>query len=256
MNEKQVLDLLRKLELNQYESQTYFALAKHGTSTAGQISELAKIPRPRVYDVLEKLENSGFVLIQPGRPVTYKARGMDEVLKILHERKSEELKTHLDEISGIASTISKNLSSISRDAKREQRPQDATWTLKGRNAIYGKLSELVEGAKSHVILSTTPSGLDRKSKFLLPALKKARDRGVRVDVITHTSQARETLKKFGEFTEARHDDSPYRFLVADDEHSVLLLTPEAKNGRDKESELAVWLASREFTNNFKRLVSK
>ncbi|MEM3798771.1 MAG: helix-turn-helix domain-containing protein, partial [Thermoprotei archaeon] len=60
------LELLKKFfGLNQYEARAYVALLKKPMS-AGEISVGAKIPKPRVYDVVRSLEAKGFVKISGG----------------------------------------------------------------------------------------------------------------------------------------------------------------------------------------------
>lgn len=52
--------LKRFFGLNQYEARVYIALLKKHMSL-GEVSSAAKIPKPRVYDVVRSLESKGFV---------------------------------------------------------------------------------------------------------------------------------------------------------------------------------------------------
>ena len=55
------IELLRRFfGLNQYEARVYIALLKRPMGL-GEVSEAAKIPKPRVYDVVRSLESKGFV---------------------------------------------------------------------------------------------------------------------------------------------------------------------------------------------------
>jgi len=55
------IELLRRFfGLNQYEARVYIALLRRPMGL-GEVSEAAKIPKPRVYDVVRSLESKGFV---------------------------------------------------------------------------------------------------------------------------------------------------------------------------------------------------
>jgi sugar-specific transcriptional regulator TrmB len=66
---QEVLDALKNIGLNLYERKIYLALLAKGVATAGVVSEIAKVPRSRSYDVLESLADKGFVVAQSSKPI-------------------------------------------------------------------------------------------------------------------------------------------------------------------------------------------
>ena len=56
--------LRRFFNLNLYEVKIWTALLSRGVSTAGELSDIANVPRSRSYDVLESLEKKGFVIMK------------------------------------------------------------------------------------------------------------------------------------------------------------------------------------------------
>src|SRR3989304_2755327 len=76
-----VLDSLKQIGLNLYERRLWVALLSRGTSTAGELSSLAKVPHSRTYDVLESLAEKGFVMIQTTKPLKYMAIAPQEALE-------------------------------------------------------------------------------------------------------------------------------------------------------------------------------
>ncbi|MBS3103087.1 hypothetical protein J4458_06625 [Candidatus Woesearchaeota archaeon] len=56
MLESKSLIKLRELGLNTYESKIWTALLSRGVSTAGELSDIANVPRSRSYDVLDARE--------------------------------------------------------------------------------------------------------------------------------------------------------------------------------------------------------
>ena len=51
-----LVELRRYFDLNLYEVKLWAALLSRGVSTAGELSDIASVPRSRSYDVLESLE--------------------------------------------------------------------------------------------------------------------------------------------------------------------------------------------------------
>ena len=56
---------LKSIGLGSYESQAYASLLRQGALTPMEVARIAKIPGPRVYDILRKLESMGFVIKEP-----------------------------------------------------------------------------------------------------------------------------------------------------------------------------------------------
>ena len=69
----QVFDALKSIGLNLYERRIFVALLAKGVATAAEVSEIAKVPRSRSYDILESLADKGFVMVQPSKPIRYVA---------------------------------------------------------------------------------------------------------------------------------------------------------------------------------------
>ncbi len=68
----ELLNKLKDFGLNSYESKIWVALLSRGVSTAGELSDIANVPRSRSYDVLESLEKKGFVILKLGEKDTRK----------------------------------------------------------------------------------------------------------------------------------------------------------------------------------------
>ena len=85
--------LRRYFNLNLYEVKIWTALLSRGVSTAGELSDIANVPRSRSYDVLEALEKKGFVIMKLGKPIKYIAVPPKEVL----ERVKKNVKTDAEE---------------------------------------------------------------------------------------------------------------------------------------------------------------
>src|SRR3989338_1490488 len=87
--------LRRYFSLNLYEAKIWTALLSRGVSTAGELSDIANVPRSRSYDVLESLEKKGFVIMKPGKPIKYLAVPPKEVLENIKKKIGEDRETRL-----------------------------------------------------------------------------------------------------------------------------------------------------------------
>jgi len=92
--------LRRYFNLNLYEVKIWTALLSRGVSTAGELSDIANVPRSRSYDVLESLEKKGFVVMKLGKPIKYLAVPPKEVLERVKKKIEAKTEEHISEISG------------------------------------------------------------------------------------------------------------------------------------------------------------
>lgn len=73
MEEEKAVEKLKAFGLTEYEAKVYLTLVKFGALNAKEISLKAKIPKNRVYDSTNTLEEKGFVEKTPGTPNKYDA---------------------------------------------------------------------------------------------------------------------------------------------------------------------------------------
>jgi sugar-specific transcriptional regulator TrmB len=99
------LNKLRDFGLNSYESKLWAALLSRGISTAGELSDIANVPRSRTYDVLESLEKKGFIIMKLGKPIKYIAVPPSEVLERVKKKVEEDAQTKADMLDNIKNDI-------------------------------------------------------------------------------------------------------------------------------------------------------
>ncbi len=239
-----VITGLRALGLNEYEAKAYYALASSNTCTAGELATRAQLPRPRVYDVLTSLQNQGFVVVRPGRPVKYSSLPINEAIETLKKQKQTDLQKQFAHFETIVGEMQSKIKSGSLASVFSF--EDNVWTLKGRDAIYSKLAGMLKDAKRHVVVSTTTEGVQRKLKAHGDSLREAKARGVRVHFVTP--------KPAPEITTVAHSSTqaviPTRFVLADDQ-ALLFLTEEKTHPDD---EVGLWLKNPHVSETLKRLV--
>lgn len=225
----ETINHLRRLGLNDYESRAYYALAVHGSQTAGGLSETSGVPRARGYDVLDKLQEKGFVSIQHGRPVRFAALPIVEAVKTLKKQREASLVEELQLIDELGKGLQ---SRIKPSGSTQATPsEEVVWSLKGREAIYSKISSMINESRKNVVISSDDAGLKRKLVVHAKELTKAKGRGVNITLVSpskidseHASIVRSV---------------PTRMVLADDQ--ALLFLSDAK--QRPEDELGLWLKS-------------
>src|SRR3989344_3182567 len=90
MNDSETIKRIKSLGLNTYEVKLWTALLPRGVSTAGELSDIANVPRSRSYDVLESLEKKGFIVMKLGKPIKYLAVPPQEVLDRVKKKVQED----------------------------------------------------------------------------------------------------------------------------------------------------------------------
>ena len=68
-----VVAKLLQLGLTEYEAKAYLALLSTHLSTATQVSEKSGVPRTRIYQVLESLQQEGWIRVYSGVPLLFRA---------------------------------------------------------------------------------------------------------------------------------------------------------------------------------------
>jgi HTH-type transcriptional regulator, sugar sensing transcriptional regulator len=252
--EKKFLTKIKDFGLNSYESKVWVALLSRGVSTAGELSDIANVPRSRSYDVLESLEKKGFVVMKLGKPIKYIAVPPTEVVERVKkkiEQQADEDQNIIDELKG--SKILEELNLLHSQGIETQDPSELTGSVRGRDNIYNHLEYQLKIAKNNILISTTEKGLIRKSKSLLRQIKKASNRDVKITIAAplsnETKKAEEVLSEYVNFKDIKNKNS--RYCVVDETQVTLMLTND--DDVHPNYDLAVWMNSPYFS---KTLLSK
>jgi len=240
----ETLDLLRRVGLNQYESKVYFSLLHEGPTSASEIGGLADIPRPRTYDVLDKLEKKGLIRVQPGRPTRFQATDLKEAFEFLKHKRIEECDNSVQEIDEIKAKLAQKIKGVKPSGTIEA--EDYVWVIKERKNIHAKIENLIHSAKESILIAATDASLSHKLDSFENALRKANKRGVDIKIVSPLKD-NSLAKRASEFAKTVKKDHNHRMMVIDDD-VVLFLTPETN-----EKEIGTWIKSPYIAENFRNL---
>ena len=88
--------------------------------------------------------------------------------------------------------------------------------MRGRGNLYSHLSSLFKSAEKKISIVTTDLGLQRKAESLKNALNRAKERGVKVTIVSKKAKNTSKIQALGKVAQIKYvDDVPARFVVID-----------------------------------------
>lgn len=241
--------LRRYFDLNLYEVKLWTALLSRGVSTAGELSDIADVPRSRSYDVLESLEKKGFVVMKIGKPIKYIAippvEVVDRVKKHMHFEAQEKVK-RLETVKG--SPLLGELESLHTNGIALVDPSEMSGCLRGRNNLYNHLDLLIKEAKSSVNIVTTDKGFARKVEALKSAFEKAKKKGVKIRITAPINgENKKILESLKGIAEVRHNDKINARFVTVDGKDTVFMTLSDKDVHPS-YDMGIWVKTPYFTS--------
>ncbi len=217
--------LRRYFALNLYEVKIWTALLSRGVSTAGELSDIANVPRSRSYDVLESLEKKGFVVMKLGKPIKYIAVPPSEVLERVKKNMNEEAKERVKRLEDLKGTeVIDELNSLHTQGVELVEPSDLSGSLRGRHNLYNHLELTIRNAEESVVLMTTSQGLMRKVEGLKPTFQQLKKRGVKIRIAAPiTKECMAAVRDISDVAEVRHTDSKARFCIVDAKELIFMV---------------------------------
>ena len=221
--------LRRFFSLNLYEVKIWTALLSRGVSTAGELSDIANVPRSRSYDVLESLEKKGFIMMKIGKPIKYIAIPPSEVLERVKRQIKDDSETHIDILNSVKTAgLLDELNLLHTNGIKLVDPSDLTGSLKGRNGIYAHIESLIRNAKESIIIMTTEHGLIRQADSMNFVLEKAKKKGVKIKIAAPiTKENAKAVKSLSKYAEVKNSDGKARFCVVDSKEVIFMLLDDS-----------------------------
>ncbi len=252
LTQKETVMKLKDFGLNSYESKLWAALLSKGAATAGELSDIANVPRSRSYDVLESLEKKGFVILKIGKPIKYVALPPEHVLDNVRKRVVEEAEAQAAMISKLKdSDVFGELASLYTTGIDSVDPSELSGILKGRKNIHNYVEKAIKSASKFVIVCATPTSIVSEKNVLKSSLKKLK-KGVKAMVAVGVGSSNDaSVAELSEYADVRSTPNKARFYVIDGKEMVFMLTDGASVNQSYDS--AVWIRSPFFVEAFSKL---
>ncbi|WP_158205206.1 TrmB family transcriptional regulator [Halomarina oriensis] len=204
------VESLESLGLREYEARCFVALVQLSEGTAKEVSKVASVPRSRVYDSLEKLQNRGLVDIRESNPRKYRGVSVDTAIQTLEN----EFTNHLE-------TAGENLTELQVSPHNGD---NEFWTVSGRENVTERGNELVDRAEREVVVVLPED--DHVVDISLAWIQRALDAGVTTLVDAPTPAVRHRVESevpgAQVFVSTREDGTTLGRTLLVDDHAVLL----------------------------------
>ena len=201
------------------EARVYVTLISHGPLSAKEVSIYSNVPYSKIYTILKKLVDKGWVTRIEGSPTLYSSVSPKEALGKALMTINEELNRDYNELISLLQPIF--------EAKRLAEKPDI-WIIYGMNNVINKLKEVLDKADKEILFAIH-TDMAELNRLLLSAV----ERGLKVKVLVSPEGYNEDLKYIGK-SNLRYRDSLFGGGVIIDEHEAMLIL-----GKGSEM-MAIW----------------
>ena len=235
MEQTRLISRLRDFGLNSYESKLWVALLSKGISTAGELSDVANVPRSRSYDVLESLRKKGFIIAKKGKPLKYCAIPPEEVIKNTKQKVKDRTKKQMESINWLKTKkIFNELENIYNLSSDITQPREFAGSFKGKTNIKNQIQFIIKNTKKSIYISETEKGLISNLDFLtktLPNLERNKvDIKIMANIDKNTFQKQDKIKIKNTKLLNRYylsDGNMMLFMLFDDYNISLLINTKS-----------------------------
>jgi sugar-specific transcriptional regulator TrmB len=216
---------LREMSLNAYEIDAYLVLLEGGQMTAMEISQEAKVPYSKMYEVLNSLKEKGWIKSSESRPFKYYPVPPLEATRFTKLRLE-------DKYVNWENTVAESLQPLYEKRELVERPD--MLILRGQQAVLTKIEEVLKKAAVEIVIAAP--------EFARPVIVMAEpmlDSGLKKTVKVKLMAAGKKedwlfIKKHSGLGELRIRDHMFGGgIIADGKEAMLFL------GEDKPS-LVIW----------------
>ncbi|MCG2867901.1 MAG: hypothetical protein L7G90_00705 [Candidatus Nanopusillus sp.] len=242
ISEELVEKIKSSFNLNTYEARIWLALLMKGIATAGELADIADIPRSRAYDVLESLEKKGFVIMKLGKPIKYLAVPPNEVVERVKRRYEETMVRRINELEKVkTSDLIKELDALHKSGIGSIDVSEKSGAIRGQQNIISHLESMLKEAQKNVNIVTTQLTFVRDAIALKPIFYELRERQIPVRIITPIDEGNakyvQELMNVVEIYDA--GDYRGRIVTVDSEEILMMLFDEKEI--PSSMDVAVWL---------------
>ncbi|MFP3256370.1 MAG: helix-turn-helix domain-containing protein [Candidatus Nanopusillus acidilobi] len=242
ISEELVEKIKSSFNLNTYEARIWLALLMKGIATAGELADIADIPRSRAYDVLESLEKKGFVIMKLGKPIKYLAVPPNEVVERVKRRYEESMTRRINELEKVkTSDLIKELDALHKSGVGSIDVSEKSGAIRGQQNIISHLESMLKEAQKNVNIVTTQLTFVRDAIALKPIFYELKERQIPVRIITPIDEGNakyvQELMNVVEIYDA--GDYRGRIVTVDSEEILMMLFDEKEV--PSSMDVAVWL---------------
>jgi hypothetical protein len=176
---------LQQVGLNAYEARTYLVLLGHPRFRALEVASRARVPRQKIYEVLESLVEKGFARVVKERTKLFSAVEPALAIPGFVDRKRRQCEQELAQQARHAAGLLEDLKAVYDEGRAERGPLDCLKIISEPAQSAYEYRRLLGGAcREHVEFARPPFAVDVLDEDLV---RRARVRGVQCRVLIDPS---------------------------------------------------------------------
>lgn len=245
------LEKMMEYGLTEYEARTYLALLHLGVASARDVANLSRVPRTKIYSVLDDLHAKQLAEIIPERPKKYGVVPFDSYLRQFErEYKAKLAKIEEDKKLLMASFASKDGAGPDKAGSFQ--------VLKGRKNVLNRKYEMVGRADREVLEMGTEFSAVRMG-YYMPLLRERARLGATLRLLVPvTDTNRENVEEFaamGGQVKANPGKSPGSVILVVDDAEVLIChyVPDDEH-LFKGEDIAIWSDDKAIVRDMKATI--
>jgi sugar-specific transcriptional regulator TrmB len=211
------MEKIQDYGLTEYEARAYLALLELNGGTAREVASLSRVPRTKIYQVLDDLHGKRLAEMIPERPKKYLAVPFEEYLARFETDYKEKLeKIEKDRVIAREELIP--------SGNRENTTTGGFQVFKGRKNVTTKVEEMLDDSESDVFhIGTAPAA--KRFQYHTPILEELAERGVKVRLLFPSGKNNEgALSELAETSQVRirnEEGAGASILIVDDERALV-----------------------------------
>lgn len=237
MFDESMLSALKKLGMTHYGAKSYIVITTFGPINATTIAKEANIQRTKIYDVLKKLEEEGWITVEHGkRPMLFSAQDPRSII----DKKRSDLFSEID-------SVSSELSMMYDQQIKKEMPK--VWLIHGKKNITAKSLDMVSKARKSVMMLGDLYFPD-EVQSLKSIILKAKKNQISFRIITgdsiKTSEGEINLVKSFEDIQPEMIISgkpPIKYVVVDEKELLIMFPKISEDILDLDKVVALWIPS-------------
>lgn len=221
---------MEDLGLTSYEIRVYTSLLDSGSMTASEISKRSGVPYSKIYEVLNSLEEKGWLESDSSRPQKFFPKSPSTALEVTRSRYDNRFR------QSHAAIMSELMPLYTKSGVKE-RPE--IWVSTGIMNIASKVNEIIQGSQQELLVAL-PHAAENVARPLLPVLRMLHDKGVKVNILASSKIQEDILKSLSRVADVRVKEGLFGGGVIGDGKQVVILLSEGSGNAGVVQPVAIW----------------
>ena len=218
------------LGLTGYEIKVYLCLLETGSMTASDISKKSGVPYSKIYEVLNSLEEKGWLESDSSRPQKFFPKSPLTALEAMRMRIESSIRDSRN-------TIMSELMPIYEKSGVRERPE--IWVVMGVYNIAAKIGEIIQTCQ-HELLIALPQIAEGIARPIQPTLRSLQERGVKINVLASEEANPDTIRAISRVANVRLKNNMFGGGVIGDSKHVMILISEGRSESGSFEPTAIW----------------